>query len=97
MTRYDTSTSPASTALPTTLEELTRQKAALLQEIQTQKTTLVRLSQNLVAPLAPAAEKGNSVLHAFNRGMAVFDGVMIGLKLMRKFKSFFGKKRRYRY
>ena len=84
-------------ALPATLEELMQQKAALLQEIQAQKVVLARISQELVAPLTPAAEKGNSLLRAFNRGMAVFDGVMLGLKVMRKFRNIFGRKRRYMY
>ena len=29
--------------------------------------------------------------------MALFDGVMLGLKMMRQVKSIFGKKSRYRY
>lgn len=92
-----TSPHPDTSALPSTLEELQQRKAKLLQEIGTQKTLMSCIGCEIAAPFAPAASKGNSVLRAFNRGMAVFDGVMLGLKVMRKFKSIFGKKRRYRY
>lgn len=84
-------------AVPETLEQLMRQKAALQTQIQVQKVTLARLGSELAAPFTPAAHKGNSLLRAFNRGMAVFDGVMLGLKVMRKFRIFFGRRNRYRY
>ncbi len=84
-------------AVPETLEQLVRQKAALQAQIQAQKVSLARLGSELAAPFAPAAHKGNSLLRAFNRGMAVFDGVMLGLKVMRKFRTFFGRRNRYRY
>lgn len=88
---------PYVSAVPSTLEELARQKAAVLQQIQAQKRVMAQIGQELTAPFAPAAQKGNSLLRAFNRGMAVFDGVMLGMKVMRQFRSLFGKKRRYRY
>ena len=88
---------PSVPALPDTLEQLLQQKAALRQEIQTQKATLARMGYELTAPFTPAVQKGNSVLRAFNRGMAVVDGVMLGLKMMRKVKNLFGRKGRYRY
>lgn len=84
-------------AVPGTLEELMQRKAVLQQQIQAQKVVLARIGSELTAPFAPAAHKGNSLLHAFNRGMAVFDGVMLGLKMMRKFRTFFGRRNRYRY
>lgn len=88
--------SPTDTpALPSTLEELLQRKTRLLQDIRTQKRVMNHIGCDLMAPFAPSASKGSSVLRAFNRGMAVFDGVMLGLKVMRKFKSVFGRKRRY--
>ena len=74
---------------PSTLEEMARQKAAVLQQIQAQKRVMAQIGQELTAPFAPAAQKGNSLLRAFNRGMAVFDGVMLGIKLIRKFRRAF--------
>ena len=97
MNAHAPSTPSAPATLPSTLEELTQRKAALRQDIHAQKERMTRLGRDLVAPLAPAAEKSNSLLRAFNRGMAVFDGIMLGLNVMRKFKAIFGKKRKYRY
>ena len=88
---------PYASAVTCTLEELARGKAVVLQQIQAQKRVMAQIGQELTAPFAPAAQKGNSLLRAFNRGMAVFDGVMLGMKVMRQFRSLFGKKRRYRY
>lgn len=97
MTDNQHSSNSVPSAIPSTLEELQRQKAAVLQKIQVQKRAISRLSKEVAAPFAPAVEKGNSAMRAFNRGMAIFDGVMIGMKLIRKFKSLFGNRRRYRY
>lgn len=88
---------PHTSDIPTTLEQLMQQKASLRQQIEAQKAVMVRISSEVAAPFTPAVHKGNSLLRAFNRGMAVFDGVMLGLKMMRQVKSIFGKKGRYRY
>lgn len=50
-------------------------------------------ARELFAPLAPAADKGNAIMRAFNTGMAVFDGLMLGVKLMRKVRRMFSAKR----
>lgn len=78
--------------VPVTLESIAEQKAALLQQIRRQKQTMTHLTRELLAPIGPAAARGNSMMRAFNTGMAVFDGVMLGLKMMRKFKKFFWRR-----
>lgn len=77
---------------PLTLESIAQQKAELLQQIHVKKDVMIELTRDIFAPLAPAAGKNNSMMRAFNTGMAVFDGVMIGLKIMRKLKMLFGKR-----
>ena len=79
---------------PITLEAITQQKADLLMKIHEQKSIMTDLTRDLFAPLAPAANKTNAVVRAFNTGVAVFDGVMLGMKLMRKFRSVLGRKYR---
>lgn len=79
---------------PVTLESIAQQKAELLQQIRLQKEVMTEITRDIFAPLAPAADKANSMMRAFNTGMAVFDGVMMGLKLMRKFKYLFGRRHR---
>lgn len=77
---------------PITLESITQQKGELLKQIHEQKDVMDELARDIFAPLAPATDKASSMMRAFNTGMAVFDGVMLGLKLMRKFKKIFGRK-----
>ena len=66
-----------------TLEDLQQQKAEALEQI------MADTARNLFAPIAPAADKGTAIMRAFNTGMAVFDGVMLGVKLMRKVRKIF--------
>ena len=88
---------PHTSDIPATLEQLMQRKAYLHQQIEAQKAVMARIGYEVTAPFTPAVHKGNSLLRAFNRGMALFDGVMLGLKMMRQVKSIFGKKSRYRY
>lgn len=70
-----------------TLEDITRQKAALRKRISTQKEKMSTLSQGFIAPLKPTAKKSSAMMGVFNKSMIVFDGVLIGYKLLRKFKK----------
>lgn len=72
-----------------TLEDLQLQKAEALGKLRTQKQVMTDAAKNLFAPVAPAADKGTAIMRAFNTGMAVFDGVMLGVKLMRKVRKMF--------
>ena len=72
-----------------TLEDLQRQRAEALEELRAQKQVMSDTARNLFAPIAPAADKGTAVMRAFNTGMAIFDGVMLGIKLMRKVRKIF--------
>ena len=58
-------------------------------ELRTQKQVMSDTARNLFAPIAPAADKGTAIMRAFNTGMAVFDGAMLGIKLMRKIRKIF--------
>lgn len=83
-------------SLPATLEELMQQKNAVLEEIRAQRACINRIGREVMTPFTPTVQKGNHLLNAFNKGMAVFDGIMLGLKVMRKFRKIFGGKRKYR-
>ena len=65
-----------------TLEDLQQQKAEALEELRAQQQIMADTARNLFAPIAPAADKGTAI-------MAVFDGVMLGVKLMRKVRKIF--------
>ena len=72
-----------------TLEDLQQQKAEALEELRAQQQIMADTARNLFAPIAPAADKGTAIMRAFITGMAVFDGVMLGVKLMRKVRKIF--------
>ena len=67
---------------PVTLESIAQKKAMLLQEIRLQKEIMTGLTQEIFAPLEPATNKANAMMRAFNTGMAVFDGIVLGVKVM---------------
>ena len=71
---------------PVTLESIAQKKAMLLQEIRLQKEIMTGLTQEIFAPLEPATNKANAMMRAFNTGMAVFDGIVLGVKVMKKFR-----------
>ena len=66
-----------------TLESIALQKKELRKKIHAQKEIMTDTARELFAPLAPAADKGNAIMRAFNTGMAVFDGLMLGVKMMK--------------
>ena len=66
---------------PVTLESIAQKKAMLLQEIRLQKEIMTGLTQEIFAPLEPATNKANAMMRAFNTGMAVFDGIVLGGKV----------------
>lgn len=72
-----------------TLEEITERKRMLLDEIRAQKTVMAHTAREIFAPLTPAANKTNALMRSFDTGMAIFDGVMLGVKFMRKVRSYF--------
>ena len=67
-----------------TLEYIARLKAEKLE-----KKAMSRTTRRIFAPLAPAASKGDALMRSFNTGMAVFDGVMLGWKILKQVRRFF--------
>ena len=72
-----------------TVEYIARLKAEKLEEIREQKRAMSRTTRRIFAPLAPAASKGDALMRSFNTGMAVFDGVMLGWKILKQVRRFF--------
>ena len=67
-----------------TLEEISLRKKKLLNEIHAQKKAMTATTREIFAPIAPANNKADAIMRSFNTGMAIFDGVMLGVKVMRK-------------
>ena len=72
-----------------TLEEIAERKKKLLNEIHAQKKAMTATTREIFAPLAPATNKADALMRSFNTGMAVFDGVVMGIKIMRKIRAYF--------
>lgn len=79
----------AQTPAKITLEEITLRKEKLLKEIHSQKRAMTATTREIFAPIAPATNKADALMRSFNTGMAVFDGVMMGIKIMRKVRAYF--------
>ncbi|WP_321330909.1 hypothetical protein [uncultured Bacteroides sp.] len=73
------------------LEDIALRKAEILDDIRTQKGVITETTRKAFAPYSSAATTGNSLLNTFNTGVAVFDGMMLGLKVMRRIRRFFDK------
>ena len=72
-----------------TLEDIALRKAELQKEIQEKKENIKELSRELFAPLEPATNKANAMMRAFNTGMAIYDGAMTGVKIVRRIRKLF--------
>ena len=80
----------AQTPAKITLEEITQRKKKLLNEIQAQKRAMTATTREIFSPLAPAANKADSLMRSF---MAIFDGVVLGIKIMKKMRTYFRRLR----
>lgn len=74
-----------------TLEDIEFLKQQKLEELQLQKEIMSETVQLIFAPLEPAASKAESLMRTVNTGMAVFDGVMLGMKTLGRLKQAFSK------
>lgn len=74
-----------------TLEDIAQRKQETLAKIKKQKELMADITHDIFAPLAPAASGASSLMRSFNTGMAIFDGVMLGVKVMRKIRAIFRK------
>ncbi len=77
-----------------TIEDITLLKEEKKKEVDEQKEVIYDRFHAIFAPLEPANSKAESLMRTFNTGMAVYDGVMLGMKAFKRFKSYFRKKRK---
>ncbi len=79
-----------------TLEDIEFQKQQKLDEILFQKEVISETVQMIFAPLEPATTKAESLMRTVNTGMAIFDGVMLGMKTIGRLKKLFTKNHKKR-
>lgn len=71
-----------------TLEDISRRKEALRKEIRQQKERMHATARQLFAPVKPAG-KADALLHSIQSGIAVFDGILLGMKIVRRIRKAF--------
>lgn len=76
-----------------TLELLAQRKAEKLEEVRKAKERIHHTARQLFAPVEPKNGM-DSFMQNINSGMAIYDGVMTGIKIMRRVRSFFMKKKK---
>jgi len=73
-----------------TLEEISQRKEKLLKDIRQQKEQMKATASDLFAPVKPTSKAG-AIMHSINSGMAVFDGVILGMKVIKRIRKAFRK------
>ncbi len=79
-----------------TVESLQQERAKIRKQLEANKTAIVNHWASLVTP-APADTKVQMWVNQAEKAYAIYDGVMLGYKLFRKFNHFvgiFGKKQK---
>lgn len=75
-----------------TLEEISKRKAEVKKEIDKQKSIIIECTRDIFTP-EPADSGIGSIMQSFNKGLAIYDGVMMGIKMMRRVRKFFDRKK----
>ena len=65
----------------TTLDDIRVLRKQALLNVQQQKKALGTTARKLIAPFAPTVNQGNSIMKAFNTGMALFRWLHVGHKI----------------
>ncbi len=71
-----------------TLEDISVLKERKKREIEKQQELINARVRNIFAPIEPATTKAESLVRTFNTGMAVYDGLMLGMKTFGRIKRF---------
>ncbi len=78
-----------------TLEDIIARKQAKRKEILQSKENIQTLAQDLFAP-NESKNKLDGLMQHVNMGIAAYDGIMTGIKILRRVRGFFDRKRRTR-
>lgn len=81
-------------AAPDVLVSIRKQKKLLRKEIATSQTVITDSVRTLVSPVTRIGNQGRSMSSLVSRGMAIFEGVRIGLRLMNSMRMLFGRRKR---
>jgi hypothetical protein len=68
------------------LEDITRRKEEVLHELRLQHKVIGEVTNDVLEPLVSGLERGSSLLRKINMGMMIAQGVMAGVRLMRRLR-----------
>lgn len=71
-----------------TLDEISLKKESLRIQIEEQKCAIAGSYQRIIDPFSLQAS-GSSFLKNFSNGLLIFDGVMMGIKVIKRIKKIF--------
>ncbi len=78
-----------------TLEDIIARKQAKRKEILQSKENMQTLAQDLFAP-NESKNKLDGLMQHVNMGIAAYDGIMTGIKILRRVRGFFDRKKHTR-
>ena len=85
-------TTPDNTTIkPITLEMICQQKAEKLTEIRASKQRISESARQLFHPVENSGGT-NMLVNNFSSGIAIFNGVMTGFKIIKRIRSLFKRK-----
>lgn len=77
------------------IENIRQRRLAKQEELKRSKERMHNLSQQLFTP-QQSQNKIDSLMQQINMGIAAYDGLMTGIKILRRIRGFFGgKKKKY--
>lgn len=76
-----------------TLEMILRQKVAKQAEIRESRQRINDMTRQIFHPVQETATGANALMNNFQSGMAIFNGVMTGFKIIKRIRAFFQRKK----
>lgn len=77
-----------------TLDLIREEKRKVRKQIKESSDRMQSTYRNMVAPPKKPATKMETFMNAFDQGMAIYDGVMMGMRIVRTVRSIFGSSRK---
>ena len=74
-----------------TLEMICQQKEEKLAEIRASKQRMTESMSHLFKPEA-SEDASQALMHNFNSGIAIFNGLLTGFKIIKRIRNFFRKR-----
>lgn len=77
-----------------TLDLIREEKRKVRKQIRKSSDRIKKTYRDMIAPPKKPATKMETFMNAFDQGMAIYDGVMMGMRIVRTIRSMFGSSRK---